>query len=132
MHSTIQIILICLVPKYSILNMNYFTANFSASCVAESQDTGSSTSASSRMIAQDLNEYILFSPSFLPLYFICFLLSLFNSFFLFISGYQVTEALRVQMEVQRKLHEQLEVSFFISSFLHVLYLCQCVPYTSRF
>lgn len=25
------------------------------------------------------------------------------------SGYQVTEALRVQMEVQRKLHEQLEV-----------------------
>ncbi|KAE8736459.1 Detected protein of unknown function [Hibiscus syriacus] len=24
-------------------------------------------------------------------------------------GYQVTEALRVQMEVQRKLHEQLEV-----------------------
>lgn len=27
------------------------------------------------------------------------------------SGYQVTEALRVQMEVQRRLHEQLEVSF---------------------
>ncbi|KAG6789857.1 hypothetical protein POTOM_005987 [Populus tomentosa] len=47
---------------------------------AESQDTGSSTSASSRMIAQDLND-----------------------------GYQVTEALRVQMEVQRRLHEQLEV-----------------------
>lgn len=50
------------------------------SCIAESQDTGSSTSASSRMIAQDLND-----------------------------GYQVTEALRVQMEVQRRLHEQLEV-----------------------
>ncbi|KAG8636868.1 hypothetical protein MANES_15G053300v8 [Manihot esculenta] len=48
--------------------------------VAESQDTGSSTSTSSRMIAQDINE-----------------------------GYQVTEALRVQMEVQRRLHEQLEV-----------------------
>nr|XP_027116786.1 protein PHR1-LIKE 3-like [Coffea arabica] len=51
-----------------------------ASCVAESQDTGSSTCASSRMIAQDIND-----------------------------GYQVTEALRVQMEVQRRLHEQLEV-----------------------
>ncbi|XP_012457013.1 protein PHR1-LIKE 3 isoform X1 [Gossypium raimondii] len=51
-----------------------------ASCVAESQDTGSSTTSSSRMIAQDLND-----------------------------GYQVTEALRAQMEVQRRLHEQLEV-----------------------
>ncbi|OAY28253.1 protein PHR1-LIKE 3 isoform X1 [Manihot esculenta] len=51
-----------------------------AASVAESQDTGSSTSTSSRMIAQDINE-----------------------------GYQVTEALRVQMEVQRRLHEQLEV-----------------------
>jgi SHAQKYF class myb-like DNA-binding protein len=51
-----------------------------ASCIAESLDTGSSTSASSRMISQDLND-----------------------------GYQVTEALRVQMEVQRRLHEQLEV-----------------------
>ncbi|CAK9155319.1 unnamed protein product [Ilex paraguariensis] len=51
-----------------------------ASCIAESQDTGSSTSASSRLMAQDLND-----------------------------GYQVTEALRVQMEVQRRLHEQLEV-----------------------
>ncbi|KAM7485705.1 hypothetical protein LguiA_001714 [Lonicera macranthoides] len=50
------------------------------SCIAESQDTGSSTSASSRMMAQNLND-----------------------------GYQVTEALRVQMEVQRRLHEQLEV-----------------------
>lgn len=50
-----------------------------ASCIAESQDTGSS-SPSSRMMAQDLND-----------------------------GYQVTEALRVQMEVQRRLHEQLEV-----------------------
>ncbi|GLT68619.1 hypothetical protein SLA2020_408300 [Shorea laevis] len=50
-----------------------------ASCVAESQDSGSSTT-SSRMAAQDLND-----------------------------GYQVTEALRVQMEVQRRLHEQLEV-----------------------
>ncbi|KAG8369665.1 hypothetical protein BUALT_Bualt14G0037400 [Buddleja alternifolia] len=54
-----------------------------ASCLAESQDTGSSTSASSRMIAQDINEY------FIPL--------------------MVTEALRAQMEVQRRLHEQLEV-----------------------
>lgn len=26
-------------------------------------------------------------------------------------GYQVTEALRAQMEVQRRLHKQLEVSF---------------------
>lgn len=51
-----------------------------ASCVAESQDTGSSTSSTSRAIAQDIND-----------------------------GYQVTEALRVQMEVQRRLHEQLEV-----------------------
>ncbi|KAK9933242.1 hypothetical protein M0R45_020444 [Rubus argutus] len=50
-----------------------------ASCIAESQDTGSSAT-SSRVIAQDLND-----------------------------GYQVTEALRVQMEVQRRLHEQLEV-----------------------
>ncbi|KAG5531314.1 hypothetical protein RHGRI_026058 [Rhododendron griersonianum] len=49
------------------------------SCIAESQDTGSSTSTSSKL-AQDLND-----------------------------GYQVTEALRVQMEVQRRLHEQLEV-----------------------
>ncbi|KAF9663441.1 hypothetical protein SADUNF_Sadunf17G0050400 [Salix dunnii] len=51
-----------------------------APSVAECQDTGSSTSASSRMIAQDLND-----------------------------GHQVTEALRMQMEVQRRLHEQLEV-----------------------
>uniref|UniRef100_A0A175YQR8 MYB-CC type transcription factor LHEQLE-containing domain-containing protein n=1 Tax=Daucus carota subsp. sativus TaxID=79200 RepID=A0A175YQR8_DAUCS len=50
------------------------------SCIAESQDTGSSTSASSRMMAQDIND-----------------------------GFQVTEALRVQMEVQRRLHDQLEV-----------------------
>ncbi|XP_050218652.1 protein PHR1-LIKE 3 isoform X2 [Mercurialis annua] len=46
----------------------------------ESQDTGSSTSTSSRVITQDVND-----------------------------GFQVTEALRVQMEVQRRLHEQLEV-----------------------
>ncbi|GMH08027.1 hypothetical protein Nepgr_009867 [Nepenthes gracilis] len=51
-----------------------------ASCVAESQDADSSTLTSSGMIAQDLND-----------------------------GYQVTEALRVQMEVQRRLHEQVEV-----------------------
>ncbi|PIA36029.1 hypothetical protein AQUCO_03400135v1 [Aquilegia coerulea] len=52
-----------------------------ASCIAESQGTESpSSSSSSRMMAQDLND-----------------------------GYQVTEALRVQMEVQRRLHEQLEV-----------------------
>ncbi|XP_052191596.1 protein PHR1-LIKE 2 [Diospyros lotus] len=50
-----------------------------ASCIAESQDSISSTSSSSK-IAQDLND-----------------------------GFQVTEALRVQMEVQRRLHEQLEV-----------------------
>ncbi|XP_047308243.1 protein PHR1-LIKE 2-like [Impatiens glandulifera] len=45
----------------------------------ESQDTGSSTPTSTK-VGQDLNE-----------------------------GYQVTEALRVQMEVQCRLHEQLEV-----------------------
>ncbi|KAJ8547096.1 hypothetical protein K7X08_010682 [Anisodus acutangulus] len=50
------------------------------SCPAESQDTGSFTSGSSRVIVQDIND-----------------------------GLQVTEALRVQMEVQRRLHEQLEV-----------------------
>ncbi|KAG2317278.1 hypothetical protein Bca52824_020400 [Brassica carinata] len=50
-----------------------------ASCVGESQDTGSSSSSSLRMAAQEQNE-----------------------------GYQVTEALRAQMEVQRRLHEQLE------------------------
>lgn len=52
-----------------------------ASCVAETQDTGSSaTSDSTKVIAQDPQD-----------------------------GLQVTEALRVQMEVQRRLHEQLEV-----------------------
>ncbi|XP_042483205.1 protein PHR1-LIKE 3-like [Macadamia integrifolia] len=52
-----------------------------ASCAAESQVTGSSSSSSSsRLMTQDLND-----------------------------GYQITEALRVQMEVQRRLHEQLEV-----------------------
>jgi hypothetical protein len=51
-----------------------------ASCVGESQDTGSSSSSSLRMAAQEQNE-----------------------------SYQVTEALRAQMEVQRRLHEQLEV-----------------------
>ncbi|CAH9080417.1 unnamed protein product [Cuscuta europaea] len=51
-----------------------------AICAAESRETGSPTSGSSRMISQELND-----------------------------GYQVTEALRAQMEVQRKLHEQLEV-----------------------
>ncbi|CAN6801915.1 unnamed protein product [Brassica oleracea] len=51
-----------------------------ASCAGESQDTGSSSSSSLRMAAQEQNE-----------------------------GYQVTEALRAQMEVQRRLHEQLEV-----------------------
>ncbi|KAJ0254707.1 Protein PHR1-LIKE 2 [Hirschfeldia incana] len=51
-----------------------------ASCVGESQDTGSSSSSSLRMAKQEQNE-----------------------------GYQVTEALRAQMEVQRRLHEQLEV-----------------------
>lgn len=50
-----------------------------ASCMAESQDTGSSISSSSK-IAHGLND--------------C---------------YQVTEALRVQMEVQRRLHDQVEV-----------------------
>ncbi|XP_010532792.1 PREDICTED: protein PHR1-LIKE 3-like isoform X2 [Tarenaya hassleriana] len=51
-----------------------------ASCIAESQDTGSSSTSSLRMAVQEQNE-----------------------------GYQVTEALRAQMEVQRRLHEQLEV-----------------------
>ncbi|KAK4374171.1 hypothetical protein RND71_004848 [Anisodus tanguticus] len=50
------------------------------SCVAESQDTSSSASGSSKVVAQDIND-----------------------------GYQVTEAFRVQMEVQQRLHEQLEV-----------------------
>ncbi|XP_010440556.1 PREDICTED: protein PHR1-LIKE 3-like isoform X2 [Camelina sativa] len=50
------------------------------SCVGESQDTGSSSTSSLRMAAQEQNE-----------------------------SYQVTEALRAQMEVQRRLHEQLEV-----------------------
>ncbi|XP_010241364.1 PREDICTED: protein PHR1-LIKE 3-like isoform X2 [Nelumbo nucifera] len=54
---------------------------FTESSKDESQGAvSSSSSASSRMMAQDLND-----------------------------GYQVTEALRVQMEVQRRLHEQLEV-----------------------
>nr|GEY17325.1 protein PHR1-LIKE 2-like [Tanacetum cinerariifolium] len=44
------------------------------------QDMGSVTSSSTRMLPQDLND-----------------------------GFEVTEALRVQMEVQRRLHEQLEV-----------------------
>ncbi|KAJ0234781.1 Protein PHR1-LIKE 3 [Hirschfeldia incana] len=50
------------------------------SCAAESQDTGSSSTSSLRLAAQEQNE-----------------------------SYQVTEALRAQMEVQRRLHEQLEV-----------------------
>ncbi|XP_022011951.1 protein PHR1-LIKE 3 isoform X1 [Helianthus annuus] len=52
------------------------------SCIAESQDMGSSTSSSTRMMPQDLND-----------------------------GFEVIEALRVQMEIQRILHEQLE--FFV-------------------
>ncbi|KAF7133409.1 hypothetical protein RHSIM_Rhsim09G0055800 [Rhododendron simsii] len=77
------------------------------SCIAESQDTGSSTSTSSKL-AQDLNEYanVLFLP-FLSTYLeedTKTLKSEANC-----RGYQVTEALRVQMEVQRRLHEQLEV-----------------------
>ncbi|GAB4851898.1 pheromone-like peptide expressed [Ancistrocladus abbreviatus] len=51
-----------------------------ASCVAETQDTGSSSATASRTMAQNSDD-----------------------------GYQVTEALRVQMEVQRRLHEQVEV-----------------------
>ncbi|KAF8107384.1 hypothetical protein N665_0122s0027 [Sinapis alba] len=51
-----------------------------ASCVGESQDTGSSSPSTLRLAAQEQNE-----------------------------SYQVTEALRAQMEVQRRLHEQLEV-----------------------
>nr|XP_043613862.1 protein PHR1-LIKE 3-like isoform X2 [Erigeron canadensis] len=58
-----------------------FTENSKeASCIAESQDTGSSTTSSTRMMPPDSND-----------------------------GFQVTEALRVQMEVQRRLHDQLEV-----------------------
>ncbi|KAF5752483.1 myb family transcription factor family protein [Tripterygium wilfordii] len=78
-----------------------------ALCVAESHDTGSSTSTSSRIMGQELNEYVIF-----PLLFSqvltpspCMLLYLLA----LNSGYQVTEALRVQMEVQRRLHEQLEI-----------------------
>ncbi|KAJ8755274.1 hypothetical protein K2173_019072 [Erythroxylum novogranatense] len=56
------------------------TENSKDASVAESQDTGSSASTSSRMMGHEPND-----------------------------GYQVTEALRVQMEIQRRLHEQLEV-----------------------
>ncbi|CAN7030045.1 unnamed protein product [Brassica rapa subsp. trilocularis] len=49
------------------------------SCAAESQDTGSSSTSSLRLAAQEHNE-----------------------------SYQVTEALCAQVEVQRRLHEQLE------------------------
>lgn len=46
------------------------------------------------------------------------------------SGYQVTEALRAQMEVQRKLHEQLEVGyscldFWLASVFHGCLLNYC-------
>lgn len=61
------------------------------------------------MIAQDLNEYVIFPISLLMLSCFYFLFS-YNGGSLN-SGFQVTEALRVQMEVQRRLHEQLEVSF---------------------
>ncbi|KAF3546326.1 hypothetical protein DY000_02004894 [Brassica cretica] len=54
-------------------------SNKDASCVGESQDTGSSSPSSLKLAAQEQNE-----------------------------SYQVTEALRAQMEVQRRLHEQLE------------------------
>ncbi|KAF8014265.1 hypothetical protein BT93_H0185 [Corymbia citriodora subsp. variegata] len=50
-----------------------------APCDTDSLNTGSSATSSSRVLAQELNDY------------------------------RVTEALRVQMEVQRRLHEQLEV-----------------------
>lgn len=38
--------------------------------VAESQDTGSSTSASSKVMAQDINEYFTPPSSFLTKYFV--------------------------------------------------------------
>ncbi|CAI0378157.1 unnamed protein product [Linum tenue] len=66
--------------KYRLGRQSCKESTESSKDVAESQDTGSSASTSSRIAAQDLND-----------------------------GYQVTEALRVQMEVQRRLHEQLEV-----------------------
>ncbi|XP_034686014.1 protein PHR1-LIKE 2 isoform X2 [Vitis riparia] len=66
--------------KYRLGKQSCKELTDNSSCIAESQDTGSSSTSSSRMIPQDLND-----------------------------GYQVTEALRVQMEVQRRLHEQLEV-----------------------
>ncbi|KAI3408430.1 HTH myb-type domain-containing protein [Psidium guajava] len=50
-----------------------------APCDTESLNTGSSATSSSRILTQELNDH------------------------------RVTEALRVQMEVQRRLHEQLEV-----------------------
>ncbi|KAM7461834.1 hypothetical protein LguiA_029955 [Lonicera macranthoides] len=81
-----------------------------ASCIAESLDTGSSTSASSRMMSQDLND-----------------------------GYQVTEALRVQMEVQRRLHEQLEAkevetqreALNLLDPIALLYQCLCLGMVQR-
>ncbi|KAJ0734631.1 putative transcription factor MYB-HB-like family [Helianthus annuus] len=57
----------------------------------QSQDMGSSTSSSTRMMPQDLND-----------------------------GFEVIEALRVQMEIQRILHEQLEISFSKQ------FLCLCL------
>lgn len=81
----------------------------SASCIAESQETSSSTSPSSRIMTQDLNEYDLafVFTLWVSIIFICLLIEYFH---FSNSGFQVTEALRVQMEVQRRLHEQLEVS----------------------
>lgn len=91
------------------------TVGFIASCIAESQDTGSSTTSSTRMMPQDSNEYVEFRVSFSfskkkNVEFRVLISYLINCLF-YNSGFQVTEALRVQMEVQRRLHEQLEVSF---------------------
>ncbi|KAF8392035.1 hypothetical protein HHK36_022375 [Tetracentron sinense] len=66
--------------SYKDFSDNSKDVGIAVSCIAESQGTSSSSSSSSRMMVQDSND-----------------------------GYQVTKALRVQMEVQRKLLEEMEV-----------------------
>ena len=82
----------------------------SASCMAESQETSSSLSPSSRLMTQDLNEYARVFLFDIVVFRDFFDRSFIEYFYISNSGFQVTEALRVQMEVQRRLHEQLEVS----------------------
>ncbi|KAF2291971.1 hypothetical protein GH714_042313 [Hevea brasiliensis] len=66
--------------KYRLGRQSCKESNDNSKDASVAECQDTGSSTSSRMIAQDLND-----------------------------GYQVTEALRVQMEVQRRLHEQLEV-----------------------